>query len=300
MKNILISGGTGFIGEHLIEYFRAIDQTLHLTVLVRSLDGLTPKTNVSYALWDVEKQYIAPEVSTTIDTVIHLAGANVADGRWTAERKKVLLESRTKSGQLLVDWVKTKGKLVKTFISASGIGWYGEGLDGQVFTEDDASGNDFLSEVCRLWEASTQPLAQEGVRLVYIRTGLVLDPAGGMWKAMQSAFAFRVAPRFGDGQQVYSWIALQDIVRLYVFAAQNPDVHGPLNAVSPHPLTQLEVAKALVKKEGSFYVVFPIPATLLKAALGELSMELLKNAHVSAQKALSAGFVYAQPKITDL
>lgn len=300
MKNILISGGTGFIGLHLIEYLLAVDAEINLTVLVRSMEGLTPKRNVTYALWDVEKKYIAPEVSAEIDTIIHLAGANVAEDRWTEKRKEILLKSRTESGALLTEWVKTKGRHVKTFVSASGIGWYGEGKPGQVFSEPDPVGSDFLAEVCRLWEASTESLENLGVRLVWIRTGLVLDPSGGMWKELEKAFTFCVAPRFGSGKQIYSWIALQDIVKLYVFAAKNATVQGPINAVSPNPVTQLALAKVLLRKKSSMHLVLPIPAVLLQTVLGELSIELLKNANVSAEKALKEGFVFAQPHIGDL
>lgn len=300
MENILISGGTGFIGKHVIAYLLATNPAVQLTVLVRSLEGLAMRKNVTYVLWDIEKQYIAPEVSEKIDTVIHLAGANIAEKRWTKERKASLLKSRTESSKLLVEWIKTKGKQVKTMVSASGIGWYGEGQPGQIFTEGDASGTDFLSQVCVQWEASTKPLEDLGVRVVWVRTGLVLDSAGGMWKALQQAFTFRVAPRFGSGEQIYSWIALQDIVRLYIFAAEHTAVKGPINAVSPYPLKQLDLVRALAKKESAFHFVFPIPAAFLDVLLGELAIELVKSAEVDAQKILSAGFVFAQPRIQDL
>ncbi|TDS17536.1 TIGR01777 family oxidoreductase [Sphingobacterium paludis] len=300
MQHILISGGTGFIGKALVDHLLHHYPAAQLTVLVRSKQGLKPQDRVRYCLWDVDQAYISDEVPQDIDTVIHLAGANIAEKRWTEKRKAVLLRSRTESGALLTRWVREKGKGVKTFVSASAIGYYGEGREGKVFTEHDAAGADFLASVCVAWEAATQSLVAMGIRVVWIRTGLVLHPDGGMWKALAPAFSLRVAPRFASGRQIFSWISLQDLLALYAFAAEHDVVKGPLNAVSPHPAPQITVAKVLLKNKYERSIVVPVPKLLLNTLLGELAIELLKSAEVSARNAEQLGFTFVKPHLSDL
>lgn len=300
MKNILISGGTGFVGKALIAYLLEHFPDVTLTVLVRSKRNLDALPRVRYCLWDVDKQFIDPSLSEDIDTIIHLAGANIAEKRWTRKRKELLLKSRTESGKLLVDWIMAHGREVKTFVSASAIGWYGAGTAAQLFKEDDPAGDGFLADVCRKWEATTAPLIAHRIRVAWIRTGLVLHPSGGMWKALSTAFRFGIAPRFASGRQCFSWIGLADLVSLYAFVAAHDHVVGPVNAVAPHPVSQLSLTKALLAKQSSSALVVPVPSFVLKWALGELSIELLKNAAVSADKIQQAGFQFSAKYPSDL
>ncbi|KGE12943.1 TIGR01777 family oxidoreductase [Sphingobacterium deserti] len=300
MQHVLISGGTGFIGKALIDYLLDHYPQVQLTVLVRSMQALKTKDRVHYCLWDVDKNYISEDVPANIDTVIHLAGANIAEKRWTKKRKAVLLRSRTESGALLSRWVQEKGSAVKTFVSASAIGFYGQGDEGQIFTEQDKAGTDFLASVCVAWEASTRPLSRMGIRVVWLRTGLVLHPDGGMWKALKPAFAFRIAPRFASGKQLFSWIGLHDLLALYAFAAEQTGIEGPINAVAPYPSTQIDLSKTLLKKQSPPSFVFPIPEFFLRVALGELAIELIKNAAVSAEKIERHGFKFSASHLSDL
>ncbi|GHE32537.1 TIGR01777 family oxidoreductase [Sphingobacterium griseoflavum] len=300
MKNILISGGTGFIGRALTSYLLDNYLDAKLTILVRSKHDLPELPRVTYCLWDVKKKMIDASVPDDIDTVIHLAGANISAKRWTRSRKQVLLDSRTESGKLLVDWVLGKGKAVQTFISASAIGWYGEGAPGTIFTEHDPAGHGFLANVCQQWEAATSSLATQGIRTAWIRTGLVLHPTGGMWKALSPAFRCNVAPRFASGKQCFSWIALADLVSLYAYVADHDNIAGPINAVSPHPVAQIELTKSLIAKQKSSFIVLPVPRFMLRLALGELSIELIKNANVSADKIQQMGFRFSAPILADL
>ncbi len=300
MKNILISGGTGFIGSRLINHLLATFPDVQITVLVRDESDSKSQPRVRYCKWDVKSSFISSDVPTDVDTIIHLAGANIAAKRWTKQRKKVLLESRTESTKLLTQWVNTIGKNVKTFVSASAIGWYGSASGERFFIEADPAANDFLAHVCAEWEAATQSLSASKVRIVWIRTGLVLHPDGGMWKAMRKAFAFRVAPRFGHGKQVFSWISLEDLLRLYTFAAVTPTLAGAFNAVAPKPEGQAMLTKKLLKKKSTFAIQIPIPASLLKIGLGELSQELLKHAPVSSRKVEDAGFSFLHPTLDHL
>ncbi len=300
MKNLLLSGGTGFIGSKLVNHLLETFSDLSIHILVRDKKERKSQPRIHYWEWNPDNGEIASEIPKNIDTIIHLAGANIAEKRWTSKRKKVLLESRTKSSGLLVDWVISNDVPVQRFISASAIGWYGEANGARPFEEQDPAGNDFLAHVCEAWEAAAHPLMERGIRTVFIRTGLVLSPEGGMWKEMKKAFAFRVAPRFGKGKQVFSWITLHDLLRLYTFAVVTDGIHGPINAVAPHPVSQLTLVKALLKKQSNISITLPIPASLLKVGLGELSQELLKNAPVSAEKAIGYGFNFLQPNISDI
>ncbi|MCL7987798.1 TIGR01777 family oxidoreductase [Sphingobacterium sp. lm-10] len=300
MKNILLSGGTGFIGTKLVSHLLKAFSDVHITVLIRDEKDQRQESRVRYCLWNVQDEFISPDVLQDIDTVIHLAGASIAEKRWTADRKKVLLESRTKSTQLLVDWITTRGSQVKTFVSASAMGWYGAATGKIPFVEQDPAGDDFLAHVCAEWEAAAKPLRRTDVRTVWIRTGLVLHPDGGMWKEMKKAFAFRVAPRFGHGKQVFSWIGLDDLLRMYTFAAVTTSITGPINAVAPYPEQQAILTRKLLKKSSGITIGLPIPAFALKIGLGELSQELLKSAPVSSKKVEDAGFTFLQPRLEDL
>lgn len=300
MKKILLSGGTGFIGTKLVSHLLQAFSEVEITVLIRDEKDRKQASRVRYCRWNVEEGFIASDVPQDIDTVIHLAGASIAEKRWTSDRKKVVLESRTKSTKLLVDWIATSGKEVKTFVSASAIGWYGAAHDQQQFVEEDSAGEDFLAKVCAAWEAAAEPLRNSNVRTVWIRTGLVLHPDGGMWKELKKAFIFRIAPRFGHGKQVFSWISLHDLLRLYTFAAVTSTITGPINAVAPHPEQQAVLTRKLLKKTPGTAFVLPIPAFALKIGLGDLSQELLKHAPVSSKKAEKAGFTFLQPTLNDL
>ncbi len=300
MKNVLISGGTGFVGKALISYLLENYSEVALTILVREKRNLAPLPRVTYCLWDVERRFIDPSLPENVDTIIHLAGANIAEKRWTPSRKELLLKSRTESGTLLVDWVMQHGKEVKTFVSASAIGWYGEGKLGQVFKEDDPAGEGFLADVCRQWEEATSSLKNHGIRVAWIRTGLVLHPTGGMWKALSPAFRFGIAPRFASGKQCFSWIGLMDLVSMYAYVAAHDHVEGAINAVAPHPVSQLVLTKALLAKHSGSSFVIPVPGFLLKLALGELSIELLKSAAVSADKIQQHGFQFSATRPSDL
>ena len=257
-------------------------------------------TAIRYKEWDVENGTIDVSAITEADYLVHLAGANVADGRWTEKRKKEIRDSRVKSGDLLVKALHNQPNKIKAVISASAQGWYG--ADPRIpnprpFTETDGASNDFLGITCKAWEAAIAPVTTMGKRLVILRIGIVLSNAGGAYKEFKGPLQVGAATILGNGRQVVSWIHIQDLVRLFTTALENNEWEGVYNAVAPHPVSNKDLILQIAKERGKFYVPFHVPAIALKAALGEMSMEVLKSTTVSSQKVEGTGFEFLYPSI---
>lgn len=292
MATILITGGTGLIGRAMIQSF--VEKNHQLIVLTRKIPAVHYGSRVKFALWDIGKQTIDGDAIAKADYIIHLAGANVAGKRWTEKRKKEIVGSRVKSGQLLVKAIKETPNQVRAVITISGIGWYGPDQvipNHHSFTEDLPAYNDFLGQTCKQWEESLEPVTESGLRLVKLRTGIVLSSTGGALKEFAKPLKFGIAAIMGSGKQVMSWIHIDDLVNLFLFAMENENISGVYNAVSPQPVTNKELILELADvKRGKLYVPVHIPAAVLKLILGELSIEIIKSATVSAAKIQVEGF----------
>ncbi len=299
MATVLVSGGTGLIGKAL--QVKLLEKGYEVIVLTRQLPEKPPDPRIRFATWNVAQQTIDPTVIAQADYIIHLAGAGVADKRWNAARKKVILESRTQSSQLLVNALRQTPNKVKAFISASATGWYGEDTSRSRqsgFEETEPPANDFLGQTCYQWEQSVEPVTELGIRLVKLRTGIVLSKAGGALKAFMLPVRFGVAAILGNGRQHISWIHIADIVNLYLFALENPSINGSYNAVGPHPCTNATLIKTLARvMHGRFYIPIKVPAFILKTALGEMSIEVLKSATASHRKTAASGFTWQYPEL---
>jgi uncharacterized protein (TIGR01777 family) len=302
MATILITGGTGLIGTALSKLLT--EKGYDVIILTR--DPTTndkPQTaNISYAQWDVKNQTIDVSAIQRADHIIHLAGANVAGKRWNAKRKKEIVESRTHSAALIVKALKENTNKVRSVISASGIGWYGPDTPQSVqrggFKETDPAAEDFLGQTCAQWEASIEPVTALGKRLVKLRTGIVLDNAGGALKEFKKPLYAGVAAILGNGKQVISWIHIQDICRLYLYALENEQVKGACNAAAHQTLTNRAFILELAKKmRGTFFLPVYVPSFALKIALGEMSIEVLKSATVNNEKVRHAGFKFLYPTL---
>ena len=256
------------------------------------------KEGMRYAAWDPAKGTIDRDAVLAADHIVHLAGANVGEGRWTQKRKKEIVDSRVKSGDLLLHTLVTLPHKIKTVVSASAIGWYGR--DPQIpnprpFTENDPAHTDFLGSTCQQWEAAIAPAGNK-TRLVILRTGIVLSRDGGAYEAFEKPLKFGLATVLGSGRQVVSWIHIDDIVRMYVEAIENTSWQGVYNAVSPNPVSNRQLIQSMAR-HARFHVTVPVPALALKIALGEMSIEVLKSATVSAAKVEAAGFNFLFPDI---
>ncbi|WP_462249549.1 TIGR01777 family oxidoreductase [Ferruginibacter sp.] len=293
MQTVLISGGTGLLGKALTKHLTA--KGYGVIILSRQLpaaNGQLPGTNISYAKWDVKQQQMDIEALQKADYIIHLAGAGVMEKKWTEEYKKEIVSSRTESAKLIVESLKQNPNKVKAVISASAIGYYGEDKnDGKFFTEDDPADDNFLGETCKLWEESITPVTALNKRLVKLRIGIVLSKNGGALKEFITPLKMGVAAILGNGKQMISWIHIDDLCRLFLFAVENEKINGVYNAVAPAAVNNKTLTLTLAKKmKRLFYIPFYVPVLILKIMLGNRSIEILKSATVSCKKIIAAGF----------
>ena len=296
METILITGGTGLIGSALSELLVA--QGYRVIILTRK-PGPQVKENISFAAWDVKKGTIDSASIAGADHVIHLAGAGVADKRWTDDRKKEIVSSRVDSGKLLVKALSEVPNQVQTVVSASAIGWYGPDKKSskKPFVETDPPDSDFLGEACRLWEQSIEPVKSLGKRLVILRTSIVLSEKGGAFPELTKTLKFAIASILGDGKQVISWVHLDDICRMYLFFIQNKNTAGVYNAAAPEFVTNKALVLLAAKKINRPFIPVHVPEFALKIVLGEMSIEVLKSTTVDGEKIRKAGFKFIYPGI---
>jgi len=299
MPLVLISGGTGLIGSRLVNHLSERDYDI--VILTRQKNKTSDNPKISYSYWNVEKEIIDASTVQKADHVIHLAGAGVMDKKWTEGYRKKILESRTKSAELIIKCLKENPSL-KSFVSASAIGWYGpdrkplQRKDG--FIETDLVVQDFLGETCLLWEASVEPVLPLGVRLVKLRTGIVLSNKGGAFKEYKTPLNFGVAPILGKGKQIVSWVHIDDLCRMYCEAIENKYLHGSYNAVAPEPVSQKNLMLTLAEKlRHKFFISIYVPAFIIKIIFGKRSIEILKSATVSNKKIKATGFTFLYPTI---
>lgn len=286
------------IGRALTEAL--LEKNYKVIILSRQIDGQNSlSNNISRAKWNPQKQVIDRDAIAAADYIVHLAGAGIADKRWTKKRKQEIVDSRVKGGELLVKALQEKPNKVKAVVSASAIGWYGPDLvipNPKPFTEDAPADNSFLGETCKQWESSITPVNQLGKRLVILRTGIVLSKTGGALDEFKKPLKFGVAAILGNGRQVISWIHIDDLVRLYMMAIEDDNLRGAYNAVAPEPVSNKEFTLQLAAiKKGKFFIPIHIPSFVLKTVLGEMSIEALKSATVSCAKIYYSGFTFLYP-----
>ena len=300
MPTVLITGGTGMIGRRLTELL--ITDGYEVIILSRNSSATGHKMpGVAYADWDTNAQTIDEWAISKATHIIHLAGAGVADKRWSDKRKQEIVNSRTQSSSLIVKALREIPNHVESVISASAIGWYGADTATSRkngFTEEALPDPGFLGETCRLWEDSILGVEKLGKRLVTLRTGIVLGNDGGALQEFKKPLKAGIAGILGNGQQVISWIEIDDLCRMYIHALENAAVHGVYNAVAPCPVTNKQLTLTLAQQmRGHFYIPIHVPTIILKMVLGEMSIEVLKSATVNCDKIEKTGFTFLYPTV---
>jgi len=308
METILIAGGSGSIGTRLTKLL--LQKEYRVIVLSRkrsikdipALSALQKKYGVlQIARWDTDNRTIDESAISSADYIINLAGAGIAEKRWTPERKEEIVHSRTNACSLIIQALRQYDNKVKAVISASAIGWYGKDsndITPEGFTESMSAANDFLGSTCQAWEAGIAPVSSLGKRLVILRTGIVLGKTGGAFTEFRKPLNIGIAMIPGSGKQVISWIHEDDICGIYMYALENRQINGVYNAVAPEPVSSRELISEIAQQHrGKIYLPLHIPSFALRWGLGELSGEILKSTTVSCKKITDAGFVFSYPGI---
>ncbi|MDE1977663.1 MAG: TIGR01777 family oxidoreductase [Elusimicrobia bacterium] len=288
---IFIAGGTGFIGSRLSEL---LIQGGHSLVFL-SRDPAKTRTDAPGAEILSWSDRGWPKALASAQAVVNLAGAGVAEGRWTAERKRVVLESRLNATRTLVSAMAGIEGGPKILINASAAGYYGP-RDDEDIDEQQPAGADFLAQVCARWEEEAFKAREHGARVVILRIGVVLGPGGGALARMLLPFRLGLGGRLGSGRQWFPWIHIDDLAGLVGEAIKNPDLSGPVNAVAPQPATNAEFTRALGRVLGR-PTVLPAPAFALKLLLGEMSGMLLTGQRLVPRAAQKAGYRFLFPKL---
>jgi uncharacterized protein len=287
---VAMTGATGLIGSALAQSLRR--DGIEVLRLVRR-----PAAGPAELSWDptAADAGLAPAALDGLDAVVHLSGAPIAGGRWTPARKQELRASRVGSTQALTRVIRASDNPPAALLVASAIGWYGDRGDSEL-DESAPPGSGFLAELVRDWEAAAQPAADAGIRVVSLRTGIVLSRRGGMLGQLLLPFRLGLGFRIGAGTQYLSWISLSDHIRACRFLLADSAIAGPVNLTAPVPVTNAGFTTALA---GQLHRPAPlrVPAGVLRAALGELAGELLGSCRVVPARLRAAGFVFAQPEI---
>jgi uncharacterized protein (TIGR01777 family) len=297
-RHILLTGATGMLGTDLISTLLSRgDRVSILSRKPQQIDG------VKVFLWDVKKRTIDPDCLEGIDTIVHLAGENISSGRWTAERKKDIIDSRVESTKLLYKTLSNSTNDVKTFISAAAVGIYGDRGD-ELLTEDSVPGTDFLSECCVQWEAAADAMIDLGLRVVKLRTGVVLSKESGALAEMSKPVKMFAGAPLGNGKQWVPWIHYQDMTRVYIYALDQLDLEGVYNVCAPFPVTNKILTKAIAKELHRPVWPVSVPAAALKLILGEMSTIVLNSNRTSAEKLCNSGykfkFTHLEPALADI
>jgi hypothetical protein len=293
MHRVVITGGSGLIGSYLSTILEAEGwQVIHLT------RGSTGRGKYQSYRWDPESGYCDSDAFREGDALIHLAAANIGEGRWTAARKRKIRESRTVSGQLLHKVTAGAGKNPSVFITASGVNYYGSENTERIFTEADPPAADFLGETCRLWEAAADTFSDSGVRVVKLRTAVVLARSGSALSKMTAPSKAGVITRLAPGDQYFPWIHIADLCGIYQKALTDSTMSGPFNAAAPHHITHDQLMSEVARQKHLPVFLPHVPVWLLKAVLGEMAVILTAGNRISSDRLSGTGFRFRYPDIS--
>lgn len=292
-NRVLITGGSGLVGRHLCQ--ELADRGYWINVLTRATD-MTDQGRLRYFNWDVEKGRIDPACLEGVNYVIHLAGENIGALPWSNRRKEAIVDSRIDPIAILYRHMETTPNHVKAVISASATGYYGD-RGAELLTEEHAPKKGFLGDTCVRWERAVQEGQRLGLRTVSLRSGAVLAAKGGMYGKIRSLARAGLGVVFGNGRQYLPWVHIDDAVQAYIHAMENPAMIGAYNLVAPEQITLGEFTKQVAAFFGKTIWIPPIPVTLLKIVMGQMSQILLDSTRVSADKLIASGFKFRYPTL---
>ncbi|MFZ4796792.1 MAG: TIGR01777 family oxidoreductase [Bacteroidia bacterium] len=282
----LITGGSGLVGSEITKLLLKNSEQINWLTSSKK-----ENKDVNCYNWNIYKNQIDSACFQNVDVMIHLAGAGVADKKWTIERKKELIESRIKSTQLLYDGVKHLNIKPKVIISASAIGIYKNEAD-ELLNEESKIGNDFLADLTNKWEMAVTKFENIGIRVVKLRIGIVLSKDGGYLKSVSAPAKYGFAAALGNGKMITSWIHITDLAKMFLYASKNENMEGVYNAVAPNPVTNIEITKQIAKALNRPYFLPNIPEFLLEIAFGEMAAVILMSQNISSEKIEKAGFKF--------
>lgn len=292
-QRILITGATGMIGRKLVTQLLVKGHTV--SILARKPIQIK---NVNTFLWDIYKKEIDQSCMDGIDTIIHLAGEGIADKKWTKERKKMIVDSRVMSTELLFETIKKTKSNVQNFISSSATGYYGDRAD-EILQEESDPGNGFLAKCCILWEQAVDKGNIFDMRIVKIRTGFVLGKGDGGLSALDKPIRFFAGTALGSGKQWVPWIHIDDIVNIYVEAVDNENYEGAFNGCAPFPVTNATLTKAIAKQLHRPVWPINVPEKVLEMILGKMSIIATISTNTSSQKLLDHDFKFKYTHLED-
>jgi uncharacterized protein (TIGR01777 family) len=293
MHRVVITGGSGLIGSYLSTLLAGDGwQVVHLT------RGGNKNVRYKSFRWDPESGYCDTDAFREGDAIIHLAGANIGDGRWSEARKRKIISSRTLSGQLLHKMTVGTGKIPSVFITASGVNYYGSENSDRIFVESDPPARDFLGETCRLWEAAADLFIGAGVRVVKLRTAVVLARSGSALNRITAPARAGLVVRFAPGEQYFPWIQITDLCSIYHKALTDTSMSGPFNAVAPHHITYDQLMGEVARQKQLPMFLPRVPAWLLHCVFGEMAVILTTGSRISPDHLSSTGFRFRYPDIS--
>lgn len=292
-QNVLLTGGSGFIGKHLTDVL--IEAGFSVSVLSRSDRENTPR--VTYYKWDVNKNYIDKNAILNADYIIHLAGEGIVEKRWTKRRKRKILESRIRPIEMIFSVLEKNNKKLEAFVSASAIGIYGAITSHKICTENTPPANDFLGITCQKWENTADKISTLNIRTVKIRTGIVLGKDEGFLKKMIPTFKSGFGALLGSGKQYLPWIHIEDLCQIYLKSIEDTKLEGAYNACVTDNTTNARFSKTMAKLYDYTIWLPKIPPFVLKILLGKMSEAVLTGQRVSSEKIQKTGFEF---QYTDL
>lgn len=293
MATVLITGGSGLIGTALTKALMAAGWTVHHLGRTRR-----ERPGVRSFVWDLHSGTMDKASLIGVDHIVHLAGAGIAEKRWTDTRLKELIESRTVSARLLLSVVKEEQIPIKSFVSAAGIGYYGANTSSHVYTENDSAGTDTIAMISRVWEEAVDEW-RTVTRVVKLRTPIVLSRNGGALGKLVLPSKFGLGAALGSGDQWMPWVHMSDLVRAYMHALSNQQMQGAYNVNSGHPVTNVEFMRTLASVLHRPWWLPPVPGFVLKLALGELASILLEGSRASNAKLLGTGFEFQHGELRE-